>query len=254
MAWADAKVIGGREAPGYVTFTFDDGPDLKSTPAILETLESFEVPATFFVVGRHFAKPNATAKAGAELLRDMERRGFTVGNHTSSHQHLPSLSIKAAQTAVDKNAKDLATVLGHPVHLFRPPFGATNGPIRRMLRKGGNTTVRWNIDSRDFQRAQRKGLAERVLSEILSKGGGVVLLHDTKSWTAKMLPTLLASLEEANCQRISAGIGPILPVSLHYFVRDQNGTPRRIPSKVLKTTQKSIDRLSQRCKTTIDKP
>ncbi|MCP4444802.1 MAG: polysaccharide deacetylase family protein [Myxococcales bacterium] len=245
--WSNAKIVGGKEAPGYVTFTFDDGPDLKSTPEILSVLERFEVPATFFVVGRHFAKPNDTAKAGAELLRDMERRGFVIGNHTSNHQHLPSLSTKAARAAIDGNAADLAKVLGHPVHLFRPPFGATSGPIRRMLRKGGKTTVRWNIDSQDFVRAQRKGIAERVLREILSKGGGVVLLHDTKSWTARMLPGLFEDLEKANCERLENGQGPILPVSLHYFLRDRNGTPRRIPSEVLKVTQKSYDRLTDQC-------
>lgn len=246
--WGGAKIVGGREAPGYVAFTFDDGPDLTSTPIILKTLEAHKVPATFFVVGRHFAKKSDTAKAGAELLVDMEKRGFTIGNHTTNHQNLPKLSPKAAQAAVATNASDLEAVLGHPVRLFRPPFGATTGAIRRMLRKRGDTMVRWNIDSQDFQRDQRKGMADRVLAEILSKGGGVVLFHDTKKATARMLPSLLASLELANCQRIEDGQPAILPVSLHYFLRDPDGTPRRIPAKVLKETQDMVDRLTEQCK------
>ncbi len=245
--WAEAKTIGGREAPGYIAFTFDDGPDLTSTPVILETLETHRVPATFFVVGRHFAKNTDTARAGAELLKSMEKRGFTIGNHTTNHQNLPTLSAKAARTAVEKNASDLEGGLGHPVHLFRPPFGATSTSVRRMLRKRRDTMVRWNIDSQDFQRGQRRGMADRVLADILGKGGGVVLFHDTKKATARMLPTLLSSLEEANCQRIAEGLRPILPVSLHYFLRDQNGTPRRIPAKVLKDTQNMMDRLTSQC-------
>ena len=90
-------------------------------------------------------------------------------------------------------------------------------------------------------------MADRVLADILGKGGGVVLFHDTKKATARMLPTLLSSLEEANCQRIAEGLRPILPVSLHYFLRDQNGTPRRIPAKVLKDTQNMMDRLTSQC-------
>ncbi len=213
----------------------------------MATLEKFEVPATFFVVGRHFAKNTDTARAGGELLRQMEERGFTIGNHTTNHQHLPSLSAVDARIAVEKNAADLEALLGHKVHLFRPPFGATTAPVRQMLRKRGNTTVRWNIDSQDFQRGRRDGIAKRVLADILAKGGGVVLMHDTKPWTARALPDLLKSLEEANCQRLADGLGPIIPVSLHYFLRDQNGTPRPIPTKVLKATQETIDRLTDRC-------
>lgn len=245
--WGGAKVVGGKEAPGYVAFTFDDGPDLTSTPVILETLERYQVPATFFVVGRHFATKTDTARAGAELLKDMETRGFTIGNHTTNHQNLPMLSASAARAAIDKNADALEAVLGHPVHLFRPPFGATTAAIRRLLRKRGDTMVRWNIDSQDFQRTQRRGMAERVLGDILRKGGGVVLFHDTKRATARILPGFLEDLEQANCDRQSQGLEPILPVSLHYFLRDQNGSPRRIPAKVLKETQKAVDRLTNRC-------
>lgn len=245
--WSGAKTIGGKEAPGYVAFTFDDGPDLETTPVVLETLETYGIPATFFVVGRHFAKPNDTARAGAELLRDMERRGFTIGNHTSNHQNLAKATKKEAKLAVERNATDLETALGHSVHLFRPPFGATNRNVRGMLRKRGDTMVRWSVDSHDFQRDQRKGMVDRVVSQIVARNGGVVLFHDTKKGTARMLPKILEQLESKNCERIAGGESPILPVSLHYFLRERDGTPRQIPPEVLKATQDTVDRLTQRC-------
>lgn len=246
-SWSEAKTVGGKEAPGYVAFTFDDGPDLNTTPAVLETLEAFEIPATFFVVGRHFAKSNDTARAGAELLRDMERRGFTIGNHTTNHQNLAKVSARQAKLAVERNATELERVLGHSVHLFRPPFGATTRSVRRMLSKRGDTMVRWSVDSHDFQRDQRKSMVQRVVSQIVARDGGVVLFHDTKKGTARMLPKILEQLESANCARIDAGESPILPVSLHYFVRERDGTPRPIPPEVLKTTQDTVDRLTERC-------
>jgi len=241
-------MIGGREAPAYVAFTFDDGPEPKITRQILDTLELYEVPATFFAVGRHFAKNTDGARAGADLLREMEERGFSIGNHTTDHQNLPTLSLAQARQAIAKNANDLATVLGHPVHLFRPPYGATTGPLRRMLHKRGDTVVRWNIDSRDYARGERTGVGERVLGDIIAKNGGVVLMHDTKPWTARALPDLLDKLELANCQRLKDGKSPIVPVSLHYFLRNKSGAPRPIPPEVLKATQKTLDRLSKRCK------
>ncbi len=244
--WANSKMVTGREAPGYVAFTFDDGPNLDSTPLILDALEAYQVPATFFVVGRHFARNTDDARAGALLLQEIEQRGFTIGNHTANHQHLPSLSLEAATHAVSKNAGDLEALLGHKVHLFRPPFGATTSSIRRMVRRRGDTMVRWNIDPKDARRSQPKNVTDRVLRDILAKNGGVVLLHDTKPWTAQALPGLLAALEQANCDRLAAGNPPILPVSLHYFLRDSAGA-RPIPEDVMNTTQSTMEHLYVRC-------
>ncbi len=244
--WANSRMVTGREAPGYVAFTFDDGPHLGSTPLILDALEAYQVPATFFVVGRHFAKNTEEAKAGAALLQEIEQRGFTIGNHTTNHQHLPSLSLQAASDAVSKNADDLEALLGHKVRLFRPPFGATTSAVRRMLRRRGDTMVRWNIDPKDARRSQHEDLIDRVLEDILGKNGGVVLLHDTKAWTAQALPGLLAALEQANCERLAAGKHPIVPVSLHYFLRDTTGL-KPIPEAAMNVTQSSIERLYGHC-------
>src|SRR6185436_17221452 len=38
-----------------VAFTFDDGPGPKWTPMVLDALDEWKVPATFFMVGRNLA-------------------------------------------------------------------------------------------------------------------------------------------------------------------------------------------------------
>ena len=86
-----------------------------------------------------------------------------------------------------------------------------------------------------------------MVAQILAKSGGVVLLHDTKPWTARALPGILKDLERANCQRLQDGQSVILPVSLHYFLRNRDGGPRPIPTEVLNTTQGTIEALSKRC-------
>jgi peptidoglycan/xylan/chitin deacetylase (PgdA/CDA1 family) len=245
--WGGGKTIGGTEAPGYVTFTFDDGPDLETTPQVIRALEEHGVPATFFVVGRRFAKHGPKSAAGAELLLEMARRGFLIGNHTSEHKHLRRLEHAKALLSIAGNAADLEKVLGYQPRLFRAPFGATTAKIRQLLRKRQDTVVRWNIDPQDFQRGKQKTLRQRVVNSIFERGGGVVLLHDTKKATARALPGILEDLRQANCQRIAQDQKPIVPVSLHYFMRDPNGDARPIPAEVLKDTQRTLENLIESC-------
>lgn len=55
--------------------TFDDGPDPDYTPTVLEILARFEVPATFFMIGRNL-------QAYPELVYAVAARGHRIANHT----------------------------------------------------------------------------------------------------------------------------------------------------------------------------
>src|SRR5579859_5988697 len=45
-----ADRIDGEERHGVVAFTFDDGPNPETSPAVIEALEKYNIPATFFIV------------------------------------------------------------------------------------------------------------------------------------------------------------------------------------------------------------
>jgi hypothetical protein len=61
-----------------IALTFDDGPDARWTPKVLEVLRRERVPAAFFMVGSQAARH-------PDLVRDVERAGHEVGNHTFTH-------------------------------------------------------------------------------------------------------------------------------------------------------------------------
>ena len=61
-----------------VFLTFDDGPIPEATPFILDTLDRFDVKATFFMVGDNAAKY-------PHLLDEVRMRGHQIGNHTYNH-------------------------------------------------------------------------------------------------------------------------------------------------------------------------
>src|SRR5690606_11778780 len=126
--------------------------------------------------------------------------------------------------------------LGRRPLLFRAPYGVLDADAATAVRARGYTRVSWSIDPADYRPQDPEALRRRVVEAILAAGGGVVVLHDTKAWTSAALPGILADLERENCARLAAGDEPILPVSLHYFLRDPSGTPRPVPDDVAERT------------------
>ena len=248
--------IRGGESPGFVTFTFDDGPSATTTPAVLEALAKYEVPATFFVVGRRFSGSRGQAPANRKVLDDIVAAGHVIGNHTYNHDNLRRLGRKAVHAAIDRGQSAIERAIGSAPVVFRPPYGALSKTAGKHLHANGYTIVDWNIDPQDFLAAKRKTMRKRVLAMVLRRNGGVVLLHDTKRWTAKVLPGILDDLEAENCRRLATGEQPIVPVSLHYFMRDKAGHKRPVPPAIEARTQRYVEGLPRRCQArdqTIDK-
>jgi peptidoglycan/xylan/chitin deacetylase (PgdA/CDA1 family) len=239
-----ADRIEGTEMKGVVAFTFDDGPDANTTPAVIDACEKYDIPATFFIVtrrlvGKHGAKPR-------ELLARMVKGGFLVASHSVSHPNLRTASTKVMSTEIDTSIKTLAKEAARPIALFRAPFGAIDKRGRSWLKKRGLTEVFWSVDTLDWQAKNAEKLRKKVFKMILAQDGGVVLMHDVKPITAKIVASVFDDLEAENCARLADKKEPIVPVSLHYFLRDKK-QPRAIPADVKKRTEAYRAALPGRC-------
>lgn len=239
-----ADRIDGDEAKGVVAFTFDDGPNPETTPAVIEALQKYDIPATFFIVtqrlnGKHGEKPR-------EILKRQLDAGFTVGSHSISHPNLKFASKEKLAKEIDGSIRTLSPAANRPIGLFRFPFGATNKLGRARVKKLGLTETFWSIDTLDWKAKNAEKLRKKVFSMIVKQHGGVVLMHDVKPITAKIIGDVLDDLEAENCQRLAAKQEPILPVSLHYFVKDGK-TPRALPEAVKKRTETYRANLPGRC-------
>jgi peptidoglycan/xylan/chitin deacetylase (PgdA/CDA1 family) len=242
-----AEHVDGDEAPGMVAFTFDDGPQIGTTEKILAALVEYDVPAAFFVVGKHLdPKRRRNAVKASKLLKKIASMGFLVGNHTYGHAHVTTLDKKKLAWQIDHTTKQIRAATGTSIGLFRPPYGGLNDKTDDFLAARGLTAVKWNLDSRDWEGATASEMEEKSLADIRRKNGGVILFHDTKKVTAKTIAKILDDLEEYNCKRLDAGKSIIQPVSLHYFLRD-GGKPRKVPPEVEKRTQAYKDGLPDRC-------
>lgn len=159
-----------RGCKGQVALTFDDGPVRGTTHRLVRLLRSKHVPATFFVVGQR-----VEALPGA--VREIERSGFLVGNHTWAHQDMRTLSYDQALRTLRTTHRALLRAGAHPTRLMRPPYGATNPTIRRAIRDAGFVPVLWTTDSLDWKSGTSEQIAARILGS-LRPGANIVLQHD----------------------------------------------------------------------------
>lgn len=159
-----------RGCKGQVALTFDDGPARGTTHRLIRLLRSKNVPATFFVVGQR-----VEAMPGA--VREIERQGFLVGNHTWAHQDMRTLSYAQALRTLRTTNRALLRAGVHPTRLMRPPYGATNPAIRRAIHDAGFVPVLWTTDSLDWKNGSSAQIAARILGS-LRPGANIVLQHD----------------------------------------------------------------------------
>ena len=239
-----ADRIDGDERKGVVAFTFDDGPNPETTPQIIDALEKYNIPATFFIVTQRITGHHG--ERGRELLHRELEAGFLVGSHSVSHPNLKHATPDKLTREVDASIKTLAMEANRPIGLFRPPYGSLNGAGRVRLKKLGLTEVQWSVDTLDWRAHSATKLRKKVLSMIKHDGGGVVLMHDVKPITAQIIAEVLDDLEAENCARLADHREPILPVSLHYFLKDGK-TPRALPDGVVQRTAAYKAALPDRC-------
>ncbi|HUQ01462.1 MAG TPA: polysaccharide deacetylase family protein [Kofleriaceae bacterium] len=246
-AYADDGLGGGARTRGdgprhVVAFTFDDGPSEYWTPRILRALAAHDVPATFFVIGRDLdQRPKRRALLGAIV-----KAGHTIGNHTFNHARLNDLAPATRDAELDALAALVEKETGLRPSVVRPPYGESSHKVRAAFAARGLTEVLWNIDPRDWEIDDPTQLRTAILASITHAGGGIVILHDTERATAHAFADALADLEAWNCKRLRRGKEPIIPVSLHYFLRDGD-KPRPIPPDVEARTKRYRDALAARC-------
>jgi peptidoglycan-N-acetylglucosamine deacetylase len=161
-------------APGLagartVALTFDDGPDPKATPAILEILARWEVKATFFVCG-------ASALRCRALVVDILAAGHTIGGHTWNHLSLPELDPEQWPEQIQRCQDLLSELSGSTVRYFRPPWGRVNRRLLRWLADLDLVPVLWSGHGYDWTERAPAVIAANVATAL--EPGAIILLHD----------------------------------------------------------------------------
>lgn len=180
-----------------VALTFDDGPDIEVTKKILKILEKERVPATFFVTGR-------MVKEYPHMLKQIYEEGHVIGNHTWSHPQLTKLSNKEIEIELQRTNQLVEKEIGKKMLLFRPPYGATNSLVQKVIKKNGFLIINWSVDTNDW-----RGNSGTTIEEIVRKqisNGGIVLQHNAGNklqGTVDALPKIISFLKNQNYQLVT---------------------------------------------------
>jgi peptidoglycan/xylan/chitin deacetylase (PgdA/CDA1 family) len=202
---------GDRRRP-EIALTFDDGPQPPYTGQVLDVLERYGVPATFFCVGLH---------AGGhpdEVVR-MREQGHQLGNHTWSHPFLQELSRAELVAQVERAGDAIALAGGVPApSVFRPPYGSRTAQVIDWLADLDTTMVLWDAEAADWAMPGADAIARRILDR--ARAGSVILLHDgggDRAQTVAALPAIIEGLLVRGYRFVTVG------------ALDQPGRERRRP-------------------------
>ena len=152
-----------------IALTYDDGPDPKMTPKLLELLKSLNVPATFFLQGinvKHFPS----------LVREEFEGGYQIGNHTYDHPQLTKLSREKIKSQLESTDELITSVTGQKIRYMRPPYGAENATVREICKDMGYQIINWDVDTNDWQKRSSEKIIDTIMSQ--AHDGSIILMHD----------------------------------------------------------------------------
>jgi peptidoglycan/xylan/chitin deacetylase (PgdA/CDA1 family) len=180
-------ICSGNRSKKRVALTFDDGPDPRSTPQLLELLRDRKIPAAFFCIGRRVDE-------NPELAARIVREGHLVENHSYAHSNFtnfyPRARLRAelmqAQQAVEK-------ACGFRPRFFRPPVGLSNPNTFRAARDLNLQVIGWSIRSLDTVISQPEKILARIQRGLAP--GAIILLHDGNIPAEKLVATVKSLLD-----------------------------------------------------------
>ncbi len=212
------------DEPRELVLSFDDGPDLKFTPLVLDELDRRGIKAIFFVTGHRVIGDRPEDVARRELLGRIAAHGHMVANHTMTHRNLCQSGNDAA-AEIDDNAEVITQATGLRPLLFRAPYGARCRTLEAELVARQLVSVGWNLDPQDWKNPTSDGILEYLqlrLSRL--KGRGILLLHDTHPDSVFALGPLLDWIARENRVAVRDGRPPIVLRDYSVFL-----PPRPVP-------------------------
>jgi len=207
--------------PNQIALSFDDGPDPKWTPKILDILKQKQATGTFMMIG-------GEAQENIGLMRRVVREGNEIGNHTYTHPDISEISVRQLDLEVKLTERLFASKLGVQPLYFRPPYDTDEEPDTNdqaapvvHIQQDGFTIIGNKIDTNDWDERTHKTPAE-IAQSVLDQlevmkvkpqfRGSIILLHDgggDRSATVAALPVLIDTLRAHGYSivRVSALLG-----------------------------------------------
>ena len=188
-------------AERIVCLTFDDGPNPGITEKILDILETYQVKASFFIVGKE-------AEKYPDLIFRIHQQGHDIENHSFSHPNLTLIPSENLTRELDRTNDVIEGISGVTPRFFRPPGGQYNTAVLSEADKHNLIMILWSVNAQDYipgspmhklasvpaYKKQSATLHDLVLHSV--KAGSVILMHNGIMDTVNSLPIIIRSLQE----------------------------------------------------------
>ena len=179
------------EAP-RVALTFDDGPNARYTPLLLEGLRKRNIHATFFLLGENIPE-------NEELLLQMQKDGHLIGCHTWSHVQLDKISPSSANREILKTNSLIYHITGTYPTCLRPPYGAWKKDLELPVTM---LPVFWDVDTLDWQSQNPERILDIVRKNV--QDGSIILMHDSYDSSVRAALAITDELTEKGYDFVTA--------------------------------------------------
>lgn len=190
LARADAAPWAPGKAPGAsadcqqvkcVAITFDDGP-APGTNKVLDVLDRFGVPATFYVLG-------SRVERYPQIVQRIADEGHEIGNHSHAHRDLASLNTSDVVESLESTNANIASVIGEEPPTMRPPYGSHNDTVDSVT---GAPIVLWDVDTLDWKHKDPTETLQIVQEQ--TGPGSIILMHDIHDATVAAVEPVVQHL------------------------------------------------------------
>ena len=170
-----------------VALSFDAAWGNEDTQDLIDILKKYAIKATFFVVASWVDKYPESVKA----LHDA---GHEIGNHSTTHPHMPKLSTEEMTNEVKTCNEKIKNVTNTEPILFRAPYGDYNNNVIKTLGDLNMYTIQWDVDSRDWMEGHT---AEKITQDATKnvQNGSIILFHNAAVNTPAALPNIIENLK-----------------------------------------------------------
>ena len=188
MKSRELPVYGVGRSDDRIALTIDAAWDADKTPFILDTLDKYNVKATFFLCG-------VWVKQYPDYVKEIARRGHEIGNHSLTHPHMSRMDSIAIQKELSDLDDMLQELTGQRSTLFRAPFGEYNDTVIKAAHEAGYEVIQWSRDTVDWKQDRS---AQTILDGVLKKlqSGDIILCHNNGYKIETYLPVLIETAQQ----------------------------------------------------------
>ncbi len=162
--------------------SFDAAWGADNTQKILDVLEKYDAPATFFVVGNW-------ADDYPEAMQAIVDAGHEIMNHSNAHDHYNSLSAAEITKDITVCNEKIMKLTGVMPSLIRCPYGEYDDHVISTIRAMGMEPIQWDVDSLDWKDLSAAEITKRVTGKV--QPGSIILFHNAGLHTPEALPAIL---------------------------------------------------------------